>query len=174
MVEEIEGIYTELRVNPLGYMAVLRNREVHGARGWPEAVADRSVPNRTQLEPIHGVPVRVDPLEVSKAGVPAGLSRHQVGPLVPSTVADSSRIVDIRYASDDWRIGGPARDVDDRTKLPRTQRSPDIPLHVLQGAQVINHVAPKDICPLHSNRPLASSQIERVYDLTPGSIADMQ
>src|SRR5258708_14342110 len=76
VVEEIEGINPELRINPLGYVEVIRHREIHRAGGWPEAVADRSVPNRTQLEPIHGVPVRVDPLEVSKAGVPAGLSRR--------------------------------------------------------------------------------------------------
>src|SRR5258707_3830520 len=95
MVEEIEAIHPELRVNPLGYMEVLRNREVHGASGWPQAVADRSVPNRTQLEPIHGVPVRVDPLEVSKVGVPAWLSRLQVEPLVPSTGLVCRRTVDI-------------------------------------------------------------------------------
>src|SRR5258708_30606448 len=130
MVEEIKGIHPELSVNPLGNMEVIRNREVHGARGWHQAVADRSVPHRTQLEPIHGVPVRVDPLEVSKAGVPAWLSRHQVGPLVPSTVADSSRIVHIRYASDHCRIVGPARDVDHRTNLPGTASRPSTPLHV--------------------------------------------
>src|SRR5260370_17328536 len=162
MVEEIEGIHPELRVNPLGYMEVLRNREVHGARGWPQAVADRSVPHRTQVEPIHGVPVRVDPLEVSKAGVPAWLSRPQVGPLVPSTVADSNRIVDIRYASDDWRIGGPARDVDDRTKLPRTEGSPDIPLHILQVRQVLNHIAANVTFPLYSTPPIPTPHIHPI------------
>ncbi len=128
MVEEIEGIYPELHLNPFGYIEVLRQPQVHRASGWPEAVANPRGPNRAQLEPVHGVPIRVNPLEVLKAGVPAGLTRH------------AGRVVDIRYAIDNWRIGGPSRKDDDRGDSPRTQAGPDDLIHVLQGRQVVEHV----------------------------------
>src|SRR5258708_3000426 len=155
-------------------MEVLRQRQVYCTSGWPQAVADRSVPDGAQLEPVHGVPVRVDPLEFSKAGVPARLSRHQVGPLVACAVADAGRIANIRYASDGWRIGGPTRDDDDRGDSPRTEASPDEPLHVLQGGQVVDHVGRKNVRPIDGSRPIAISQIEWIYDLIPSSIANMQ
>src|SRR5712692_6416435 len=113
VVKQIEGIHPELHLNPFGYMEVLGHREVHGAGGRPQAVADRRIPNRAQLEPVHGVTVRVDPLEIVEARVPARLSRHQVRPLSVRTVADAGGVIHIRHASDDGRQGVSTRNVDD-------------------------------------------------------------
>jgi len=65
-----------LCLNPLGYMEVLRHGEVHGASGGPRQSPIGALPDGAQLEPVHGVALGLNPLEVSKAGVPAGLTRN--------------------------------------------------------------------------------------------------
>src|SRR6266850_5845978 len=95
-------------------MEVLRQRQIHCASRWPQAVADWSIPDGAQLEPVHSVPVGVDPLEVVEAGVAARLSRHQVGQLNVGTVADAGGVIDIRKASSGWRKRMSTRYGDDR------------------------------------------------------------
>ena len=174
MVKEIERINPELRVNPFGYMEVLRQRQIHCASRWPQAVAYRCVPDGAQLEPVHGVTVRVDPLEVLKAGVSARLSRHQVGPLSVSTIADAGGVIDIRNASNNWRKGVSTREGDDRRNSPRAQAIPDQPIHVLQSGQVLDHVGRENVRPVEGIQPVAISQIEGINNQISSSIADFQ
>src|SRR5262249_4303639 len=81
MVKQVKCIDPELHSNSLGQADVLRERGVNRARRRPQAVADGSVANRAQFETVHGVALRVHPLESLKAGVLAGLSRYDVGEL---------------------------------------------------------------------------------------------
>ncbi len=43
MVEQVKEVYPELRLDALGYVEILRHREVHYAGRWAQAVADGSI-----------------------------------------------------------------------------------------------------------------------------------
>src|SRR5215471_9061900 len=87
----------------LGQANVLRQREINRVRRRPKAIANGLVADRAQLEAVHGVAVRVHPLESLKAGVPAGLSRYDVGQLNACAIANPRRVAKIRDTSDDRR-----------------------------------------------------------------------
>src|SRR5262249_26047709 len=65
VVEEIKRIDTELRSNPFGQFEGLRQRRVDRPCWRPLAVADARTADRTQLEAIHCVSSRIEPLEVA-------------------------------------------------------------------------------------------------------------
>src|SRR5579864_9285638 len=122
MVEQIEKVHPELYLDPLRYVEVLGEREVHRASRRPKAIPNRSVPEGAQLHTVQSVPIRVDPEEIPiliELRVLARLTRDQVRSR-GATLANASQICSSCKVgdTDSWRVGGTAGEVDDGTRFP--------------------------------------------------------
>src|SRR6516162_2791766 len=143
----------------LGQANVLREREISRVRRRPKAVANGLIADRAQLEAVHGVAVRVHPLESLKAGVPAGLSWYDVGQLNAGAIANSRRVAKIRDTSDHGRVRSTAGYADDGPHFPGSEGIADDPLHALQGGSVVNHVGGKNVRPVDCSQSITSMQV---------------
>src|SRR4029077_15046752 len=81
VVEQVKGVNANLQFKTLSEADKPRQGQVHSGYPRPQAIANRRVPDCSQLEAVQGIAVRVDPLELVAKVAAAALSGHEVWPV---------------------------------------------------------------------------------------------
>ena len=152
LIEQIEELHTELRVDLLRQLEVLVYREVSIRNSWSEAVTLWCVAKCTQLDSVHAPPIRVQPLvrQYRITGT-TGLARYDVRAnivLIGSATGEAARrAFGISTGVDGQR--GAGRITKDSSQLPVAEHVANERILAPQRRGVVHDVASEVVGPVN-------------------------